>query len=86
MQIDNVVCAFCGCVCDDISVTVEDGRITQAKNACVLGKAWFLSHGQPSDRPAAMMQLLPLIIFPIRSMSFLAVIANRRCRTCSIGS
>jgi formylmethanofuran dehydrogenase subunit B len=55
MQVDNVVCAFCGCVCDDISVTVQDGRITQAKNACVLGKAWFLSHGQPSDRSAALM-------------------------------
>ena len=59
MQVDNVVCAFCGCVCDDISVTVEDGRITQAKNACVLGKAWFLSHGQPSDRPAAMIDGQP---------------------------
>jgi formylmethanofuran dehydrogenase subunit B len=55
MQVDNVVCAFCGCVCDDISVTVQDGRITQAKNACVLGKAWFLSHGQPSDRSVALM-------------------------------
>ncbi len=59
MQVDNVVCAFCGCVCDDISVTVEDGRITQAKNACVIGKAWFLSHGQPSDRPPAMIDGQP---------------------------
>ncbi len=53
MQVDHVVCAFCGCDCDDISVTVEDNRITQAKNACVLGKAWFLSHGKPSDLPVA---------------------------------
>jgi formylmethanofuran dehydrogenase subunit B len=59
MQVDNVVCAFCGCVCDDISVTVQDGRITQAKNACVLGKAWFLSHGQPSDRSVALMDGKP---------------------------
>jgi len=59
MQVDNVVCAFCGCVCDDISVTVEDGRITQAKNACVIGKAWFLSHGQPSDHPPAMIDGQP---------------------------
>ena len=51
MQIDHVVCAFCGCVCDDISVTVEDDRITQTKNTCVLGKAWFLNHGEPSDLP-----------------------------------
>ncbi len=53
MQVDHVVCAFCGCDCDDISVTVEGDCITQAKNACVLGKAWFLSHGKPSDLPAA---------------------------------
>jgi formylmethanofuran dehydrogenase subunit B len=53
MKFDHVVCAFCGCDCDDISVVVEGDRITQAKNACVLGKAWFLSHGQPSDLPVA---------------------------------
>ncbi|MCL4559236.1 MAG: formylmethanofuran dehydrogenase subunit B [Chloroflexi bacterium] len=52
MLYEHVVCAFCGCVCDDIDVTVEDGRITQAKNACVLGKAWFLDHGKPTDLPA----------------------------------
>lgn len=53
MQVDHVVCAFCGCDCDDISVTVEGDRITKAKNACVLGKAWFLSHGTPTNMPAA---------------------------------
>lgn len=59
MQIDNVVCAFCGCVCDDINVTVEDSRITQAKNACVLGKAWFTSHAEPADRPGALIDGQP---------------------------
>ena len=53
MQTNHVICAFCGCVCDDISVTVEKNRITQAKNACVLGRAWFLNHGAPSDLPVA---------------------------------
>jgi formylmethanofuran dehydrogenase subunit B len=53
MKFDHVVCAFCGCDCDDISVVVEGDRITQARNACVLGKAWFLSHGRPSDLPVA---------------------------------
>jgi formylmethanofuran dehydrogenase subunit B len=37
---------FCGCVCDDMELTVEGHEITKAKNACVLGKAWFLN---PSD-------------------------------------
>lgn len=53
MQVDHVVCAFCGCLCDDIVVTIEDGRITRAKNACVLGKAWFLNHSLPSNDPVA---------------------------------
>lgn len=53
MQIDNVVCGFCGCVCDDIDVTVEDEQITQTKNACVLGKAWFQGHTQLQEIAAA---------------------------------
>jgi formylmethanofuran dehydrogenase subunit B len=53
MEVDHVVCAFCGCDCDDIRVTVEGERITQARNACVLGRAWFLSHGSPSGLPVA---------------------------------
>lgn len=52
--IENATCTFCGCVCDDIDLTVEGDRITKAKNACVLGKAWFLDH-QPDDaRPEAL--------------------------------
>jgi formylmethanofuran dehydrogenase subunit B len=53
MQIDNVVCGFCGCVCDDIDVTVDDGEITKTRNACVLGKAWFQGHTHPQEIAAA---------------------------------
>jgi formylmethanofuran dehydrogenase subunit B len=59
MQVDHAVCCFCGCVCDDISITVENDRITQAKNACVLGKAWFLSHGEPSSLPVVRIEGRP---------------------------
>jgi formylmethanofuran dehydrogenase subunit B len=59
MQFDNVVCAFCGCDCDDISVTVENGRITHARNACVLGKSWFMSHGEPACLPVARIEGKP---------------------------
>jgi formylmethanofuran dehydrogenase subunit B len=38
-------------VCDDIDLTVEGNQIVEAKNACVLGKAWFLNH-HAEDRPA----------------------------------
>lgn len=60
MQVDNVVCTFCGCVCDDIGVTVEDGRITQTRNTCVLSRAWLAGHAQPSDRPVALINGEPV--------------------------
>ena len=41
--VTDATCTFCGCVCDDIdiSVDVEQNKIVEAKRACVLGKAWF---------------------------------------------
>src|SRR5437867_5403646 len=48
--VENATCTFCGCVCDDMILTVEGQRITKAKNACVLGNAWFLNH-HAEDRP-----------------------------------
>lgn len=50
--VSNATCTFCGCVCDDMELTVEGHKITKAKNACVLGKAWFLNHNI-EDRPVA---------------------------------
>ncbi len=53
MLVEPVVCAFCGCLCDDIEVTIEGDSIVQAKNACALGKAWFLDHGKSQELPQA---------------------------------
>ena len=39
--VENVTCLGCGCACDDIGITVRDGRITEARNACDLGEEWF---------------------------------------------
>ncbi len=50
--VSNATCTFCGCVCDDMELTVEGNHITKAKNACVLGKAWFLNH-HIEERPIA---------------------------------
>ncbi|HVC97592.1 MAG TPA: formylmethanofuran dehydrogenase subunit B [Pirellulales bacterium] len=46
---ENIGCTVCGCVCDDLRVTVDDGRITQAQGACHLAEPWLL--GQDSRRP-----------------------------------
>ncbi|HEV3203096.1 MAG TPA: formylmethanofuran dehydrogenase subunit B [Gemmataceae bacterium] len=56
----NATCTFCGCVCDDMELTVEDHKITKAKNACVLGKAWFLNH-HIEERPIAMIEGKPAL-------------------------
>lgn len=54
----NATCTFCGCVCDDMELTVEGHAITKAKNACVLGKAWFLNH-TIEERPVAIVDGRP---------------------------
>jgi formylmethanofuran dehydrogenase subunit B len=36
------VCTACGCLCDDIEVMVDAGRIVGADNTCALGREWFL--------------------------------------------
>src|SRR3984893_17184028 len=56
--VSNATCTFCGCVCDDMELTVQGHTITKAKNACVLGKAWFLNH-HIEDRPVAMIDGKP---------------------------
>lgn len=38
----DVACTKCGCVCDDLQVTVENGRINSVVGACGLSEEWFL--------------------------------------------
>jgi formylmethanofuran dehydrogenase subunit B len=47
----DVACTVCGCVCDDLRVTVEHGRITGAEGACPLARPWLLA--QDGRRPPA---------------------------------
>ncbi|VUT27580.1 MAG: formylmethanofuran dehydrogenase subunit B [Candidatus Syntrophoarchaeum sp. GoM_oil] len=42
--ITDVVCPLCGCLCDDIEVIVEDGKISNVKKACPLGKNKIMGH------------------------------------------
>jgi formylmethanofuran dehydrogenase subunit B len=41
--INSVTCPFCGCLCDDIELTVENGKIIKMKNGCFLSNAKFLN-------------------------------------------
>ena len=62
--VENATCTFCGCVCDDMILTVDmdEKRITKSKNACILGKAWFAEHYIEEDAPAAMIDNRPVSI------------------------
>jgi formylmethanofuran dehydrogenase subunit B len=40
------VCPVCGCLCDDIELTVKDGKVVSVKNGCALSNAKFLSYAQ----------------------------------------
>ena len=41
--VDDATCTFCGCLCDDIELSIVGDRIAKARNACALGEAWFFS-------------------------------------------
>jgi formylmethanofuran dehydrogenase subunit B len=40
-QFTDVACTVCGCVCDDLTVTVDGGRVVAADRACRLAEPWF---------------------------------------------
>jgi formylmethanofuran dehydrogenase subunit B len=67
-----VGCTVCGCVCDDLQVTVDGGRITHASGACHLAEPWFLSQntsfppavelaGQPVESEVAYRRAVELL-------------------------
>lgn len=45
----DVACTICGCVCDDLRLSVENGRIVRAEGACPLSEGWLL--GQDARQP-----------------------------------
>lgn len=51
--IEDATCTACGCLCDDIVLRAEGGRIVEARHACERGRAWFLADHGRGDRPIA---------------------------------
>lgn len=45
-KVRHVVCPYCGCLCDDILVELDEGKITGVENACTLGAHKFLSDAE----------------------------------------
>ncbi len=52
--IENVACTVCGCVCDDLRVTVDGGRVVRADGACSLAEPWLLAQGTHHSPVAAL--------------------------------
>ena len=42
----SVTCPVCGCLCDDIELTIKDGKVISVKNGCALSNAKFLGYSQ----------------------------------------
>jgi formylmethanofuran dehydrogenase subunit B len=55
----DVPCTVCGCVCDDLRVTLSGDRVTRAEGACKLAQPWFESLTQWATRPAAIVEGQP---------------------------
>jgi formylmethanofuran dehydrogenase subunit B len=49
MIVEDAICSFCGCLCDDINVEVEEGKILRARHACRLGSSKIMGHGRISS-------------------------------------
>jgi len=47
---EDVICSFCGCLCDDIRVETNDEGIVKVKGACRLGSSKILGHGPGHGR------------------------------------
>jgi formylmethanofuran dehydrogenase subunit B len=46
MIIKDVLCPFCGCLCDDLAVEVEDNKIIDVKHACKIGSSKIHGHNR----------------------------------------
>ncbi len=42
--LENIVCPFCGCLCDDLIISIDDNKIVDNQNGCAISKAKFLGH------------------------------------------
>jgi formylmethanofuran dehydrogenase subunit B len=49
--LENVACTMCGCVCDDLKLTVTGGCISAVSPGCALAEPWLLSQSS-ADVPA----------------------------------
>ncbi len=42
--VKSVTCPVCGCLCDDIELTIEEGKVSQVRNGCAMCESKFLNY------------------------------------------
>lgn len=52
LTLGNVVCPFCGCLCDDIELLLKDGKIADAIVGCELSRSRFMNWNKDRVKPA----------------------------------
>jgi len=57
--VKHATCTYCGCLCDDIELHADNGRIVRAAHACALGRAWFFGHPVDSQCPPTLVHGRP---------------------------
>jgi len=45
-RIEDVLCPVCGCLCDDIEVTMKDNQVQRVENACAMGASKFMNYNK----------------------------------------
>jgi formylmethanofuran dehydrogenase subunit B len=58
----DVACTVCGCVCDDLRVTLAGDRVSNVEHACKLAEPWFASLAEAPTRPAASIDGKPVAL------------------------
>jgi formylmethanofuran dehydrogenase subunit B len=58
--VHDATCLACGCLCDDLVLSAEGGRVVEARNACEVGRLWFLADHSQAGLPVATVEGRPV--------------------------
>lgn len=45
--ISDVVCTQCGCICDDLSLSIDESAIVAVEKGCQIAESWFTQQNRP---------------------------------------
>jgi formylmethanofuran dehydrogenase subunit B len=94
-RVEHVPCLGCGCGCDDIAVTVRDGRIVEISPPCPVSRTWFgdgvvpwqvLRGGKPAELNEALAEAAGLLTREAgRVLVYIAADLSSGSQRCALG-